>query len=178
MKTTIAWSALALLLVAAPGLAQTHSRGQEPSEAHEQQGEEHEAARVGTPAAPYAQWLIDRTVTGHKALKAMELAVELHDTCRTVAATEADEVGETCGKDDTDVMRSGKANVESPSKREPVYEVTEALHDGKGTVIGVLSMDLDASGLDRAKALALAQSLLAEVEAKIPTRDKLFEAAP
>ena len=169
---TILWSALALLLIAAPVLAQTED--QEAKESQEEHGAE---AVVRTPPAPYAQWLVDQTVATHASVSGMEMAVVLDDTCRTIAATDKEDLGEICD-DELEVMTKQEPEVEEPSDEEPVYEVTLALHDAQGKVIGSLGMDLDAGDLNHDSALALARKVLQEVEAKIPAKGSLFKDAP
>jgi hypothetical protein len=169
---TILWSTLALLLLTGPVLAQTES-----GEATESQ-EEHESEYVRTPPAPYAQWLVDTTVAAHAELSGMEMAVVLDDTCRTIAATDEEDLDELCGGDELGAMKQAEPDLEMPSKDEPEYEVTLALHDAKGGLIGSLGMDLDPADLNSDAALALARKILAEIEAKIPAKDHLFKDAP
>lgn len=165
---TILWSMLGLLLLAGPVLAQT-----EHQEASESQ-EEHESKYVRTPPAHYAQWLVDDMVVTHVAVKAGEMAVVLDDTCRTIAATDKEEVGELCGGDELEVISEQKPEVETPTKDEPVYEVTLPLHDAEGNLLGTLAMELDTKDLNRETALALAQKVLHELEAEIPSKKSLF----
>lgn len=149
---------------------------EEKAEAGEQ--EEQEAAQVRTPPAPYAQWLVDRSVTLHGPVKSVEMAVVLDGVCRTVAATAAEDIGERCDADENGPMKTGTPNVEAPSQADPVYDVTLALHDVKGTLIGAVGMDIEPGDMDRAGVLSLARSVLAEIEQQIPSKQRLFQAAP
>jgi len=169
---TILWGALGLLLLAGPVLAQS-----EYGEANESQ-EEHESEYVRTPPAYYAQWLVDDMVVTHVAVQAGEMAAVLDDTCRTIAATDKEDLGELCGGDELEVMSEQEPKLEAPSKDEPVYEVTLALHDTKGNLIGTLGMELDPKDLNQEGAIALARKVLKELEAKIPAKMSLFGEAP
>lgn len=136
------------------------------------------AAHVKTPPAPYGQWLVERAVAAHPAVKSVELAVEVDGVCRTVAATSKEDVGERCDRDETGPMRTGRPSIEAPSKEDPVYDVTLALHDAGGRLIGAVGMDIAPAGLDRGKVLELARQVLAGIEAGIPSKGKLFQARP
>ena len=127
----------------------------------------------------YAQQLVDQLVAAHKELKALELAVGPLEDCKTVAATDPKDVGEKCDDDELGPMRTGKADVEAPTKDDPVYDITQALHDSAGNLIGAVGMDLEpAPGQDRAAMVARAQALLRELEAQIPSKQKLLAPAP
>jgi hypothetical protein len=166
---TIGGTALVLLLIGIPAAA----RSAEAPASHEE-----EAEHVATPPAPYGQWLVDRAVAAHPAVKSVELAVALDGVCRTVAATAKEDVGERCDRDETGPMKSGRASVEAPSKEDPVYDVTLPLHDAGGHLIGAVGMDIDPAGLDRSEVLKLARQVLAGIETGIPSKGRLFEASP
>lgn len=68
-------------------------------------------------------------------------------------------------------MRTGEPDVEAPSASDPVYDITQALHDSAGRLIGAVGMDLKpAAGQDRAAMLAKARAILREMEAAIPAK--------
>ncbi|MEJ2217389.1 MAG: hypothetical protein P8099_12325 [Gemmatimonadota bacterium] len=168
---TMTWAALALFLTAMPAAAQQ----QKPKVTEAQEGQ---AVHVNTPPAPYAQWLVDRSVSAHGPVKSVELAVVFGDVCRTIAATAAEDIGEKCDADENEPMETGVPSVEAPSRADPVYDVTQALHDAKGNLIGAVGMDIDPGDMDRAGILALARSVLAEIQQQIPSKQRLFQAAP
>ena len=128
--------------------------------------------------ATYAQQLVDQLVAAHKELKALELAVGSLDDCKTIAATHKEDVGEKCDDDELGPMRTGKPDVEAPTKDDPVYDITQALHDSAGNLIGAVGMDLQPEpGRDRAAMVARARALLRELEAQIPSKQKLLAPA-
>jgi hypothetical protein len=140
---------------------------------------------VGAPAAPpakagrsYAQELVEATVANHPELRGLEIAVVTDKGCATVAATSPEDIGEKCDADETGPMKTGTPVVEEPSKKDPVYDITQALHDAAGTLIGAVGMDLAPQpGADRAAMLALAQAIRRELEPKIASKQRLLEAA-
>ena len=122
----------------------------------------------------FAQALVEDTVAKHPELEGLGLATippDGHD-CMTIADTDAKELGDKCDKGELAVMKTGKSTVE---KEGDGYDVTVPLHAG-GKTIGIIGMDFkldqqEAGLLDRAKVIAT------EVEDRIPSKSKLFEAA-
>ncbi len=165
----IVWTTLALTLLAAPLAAQRQGR-----EAAEEQEGEH----VQTPPAPYAHWLVTRTAAGHAQIEAVEIAVVHEGVCRTIASSHAEDVGEKCDDDENGPMKTGAPSVEAPSAADPVYDVTQPLHDEAGNLIGAVGMDIAPASMTRDAVLRLARSALREIEARIPSKEKLFGPAP
>jgi hypothetical protein len=123
----------------------------------------------------YAQQLVDRLVATHADVKAIELAVGSLDDCQTIAATAPEDLGEQCDDDELGPMRTGEPDVEAPTRDDPVYDITQALHDSAGNLIGAVGMDLvPQAGQDRAAMVARARALLHELEALIPSKQKLL----
>jgi hypothetical protein len=133
---------------------------------------------VQTPPAPFAQWLVEQTAHAHAEVEALEIVADVDGTCRTIAATDDDEIGERCGEDETRPMSTGKDSVEEPSEREPLYEVTSALHDVHGNVIGAVSMDIVPGKRNGEQVLELARKVRLELEGKLESKDRLFASAP
>jgi hypothetical protein len=136
---------------------------------------------AGSPPNPaqgpptYAQQLVNQMLAAHTELAAMELALQTAEGCKTVAATDLKDVGEKCDDDELGPMRTGEPDVEEPTKDDPVYDITQALHDSAGTLIGAVGMDLKpAPGKDRAAMVAQARAILRELEARIPSKQKLL----
>ena len=97
-------------------------------------------------------------------------------TCKTIAATDPKDVGERCDDDEIGPMRTGEPDVGAPTRDDPVYDITQALHDATGRLIGAVGMDIKPmAGQDRAAALVVARRLLRELEARIPSMHRLFE---
>ena len=132
-------------------------------------------ARAGARPLTRAQLLVDRTVAAHPELAGVELAVVTGGICRTVAATAPEDVGERCDADELAPMRTGEPDVEAPSASDPVYDITQALHDSTGRLIGAVGMDLKpTAGPDRAAVLAKARAILREMEAAIPSKSAIL----
>jgi hypothetical protein len=127
----------------------------------------------------YAQRLVDRLVAGHRDLAAVELAVDSGGVCRTVAATDPKDIGERCDADELGPIRTGEPDVEAPTREDPVYDITQALCDSAGRLIGAVGMDLKpATGQVRATVLARARAILRELEAAIPSKARLLQSVP
>ena len=126
-----------------------------------------------------AQQLVNRTVAAHPELAGLELALETGGVCKTVAATAPEDIGERCDADELGPMRTGAPDVEAPSASDPVYDITQALHDSGGRLIGAVGMDLKpAAGVDRAAVVAKARAILREMETAIPSKAALLQPAP
>jgi hypothetical protein len=128
----------------------------------------------------YAQQLVNDFVRRHSSeLAALELAIISERGCATIAATDPKDVGEKCDDDENGPIRTGQPDIEAPSKDDPVYDITQALHDSAGRLIGAVGMDIKPSaGPDRAAVVARAKALLQELEAQIPSKEKLYERTP
>jgi hypothetical protein len=135
--------------------------------------------RPGARPLTRAQQLVNRTVAAHPELAGLELAVVNDGVCKTVAATAPEDIGERCDADELGPMRTGEPDVEAPSKGDPVYDITQALHDSAGRLIGAVGMDLKpAAGQGRAAVLAKARAILREMEAGIASKAALLQQAP
>ena len=133
----------------------------------------------GASRAIAAQRLVDEFVDGHPELAGLELALLVGADCRTVAATAREEVGGKCDADELGPIRTGRPSVEPPSRKDPVYDITLALHDQAGAVIGAAGMDLEPEpGASREATLQHARSLLRELESRIVSKDDLLAMVP
>jgi hypothetical protein len=109
-------------------------------------------------------------------LDAIELAIQTGRDCKTVAATHAEDIGEVCDEDELTAVRTNQPYVEAPTKADPVYDITQALHDVSGTLIGAVGMDLKPKvGEDRAAVVERARILLRELERQIQSAQRLQE---
>jgi hypothetical protein len=134
------------------------------------------AQRPGPPRIR-AQQLVEQTVARHSDLHGLELALVSESGCSTVAATAPEDIGERCDADEQGPIRTGTPDIEAPSRADPVYDITQALHDTSGTVIGAVGMDLaPRSGDTQATVLAHARAILRELEATIGSRQELLRA--
>jgi hypothetical protein len=158
-------------------------------------------ATVATPSAQaqrrpegktYAQVLVDDLVKRHPDVRGVELAVLTEAGCATLAATDQEDIGEKCDDDENGPIQTGEPFVEEPGAPTPqeepedkaeieeqdLYDVTQALHDASGRLVGAVGIDIKPRpGQDRAAVVARAKVLLRELETRIASKEKLFERA-
>ena len=119
---------------------------------------------------------MDETVARHAELRGLEIALVTDKGCTTVAATAPEDVGERCDADELAPIRTGRPEVEAPTPADSVYDITQALHDRAGHVIGAVGMDLaPAAGATAASMLERARAILRELEAQIATKADLLK---
>src|SRR5262249_42858445 len=93
--------------------------------------------------------------------------------CSTIAATDRKSIAEKCDRDEQEAMRTGEPFVE---KEGGGFDVTLALHDATGKIIGTLGIDFKARpGQDRAMLVEQSNKILHEIESQISTKEKLLE---
>lgn len=144
---------LSVPLMAAPGAAQQPARDS---------------------GGTFAQRLVEETRRRHPELAGVELAATSARGCAVIAATDRSLIGEPCGDDERQPMATGEPSVEEPSSSDPVYDITQALHDSAGRLVGTLALDITpAPGQKRDAVVAFARAVLKEVEAQIPSRSRL-----
>ena len=125
----------------------------------------------------YAQRIVDRMVAQNPEVKSVELSVLSNKGCATLAATAAEDIGEACDSDENAPMKTGKPYVEAPTKNDPVYNITQALHDASGRLIGAVGMDIAPAHRSPQAVIAQAMTVLREMEQLIPSKEKLYEPA-
>lgn len=124
-----------------------------------------------------AQVLVDMTVEKHAEVAALELSATPagQKNCITIAATEAEDMGQQCDEDEHAALKTMKPFVEHESEG---YDVTAPLRDANGQVVGVVGIDFkQAPGQTDAEILKLTASLLQELQQQIPSKEFLFQAA-
>lgn len=129
----------------------------------------------------FAQQLVEQTLASHPELDGVELAsTPPHKTeCVTIAATETKEIGEKCDKDEFTAIKTNKPFVEKEVENgKEVYDVTVPIHDATRKIIGTAGIDFKPKpGQQQSEIEQGAQQVAQELEAKIKSKDKLFEAA-
>lgn len=126
-----------------------------------------------TPGTSHAQSVLADVSKRHPDVREMELIARRGDGCVTVAATDKGDIGDSCDRKERQVLRDGAALVEAPSRRDPVYIITEQLHDAQGAVIGLIITDLVPRGEAREAVLARAAAIRSEVESQIGSAAQL-----
>src|SRR5262249_21846929 len=90
-----------------------------------------------------------------------------------------EDVGEKCDDDELGPIRTGRPDIEPPSRKDPIYDITQALHDPTGAVIGAAGMDLRPEpGASRETTLQHARFLLRELESRISSKADLLARLP
>lgn len=139
------------------------------------------AQAASAPNKIFAQGLVEQTLASHPELDGVELAsTPLHKTqCMTIAATETKELGEKCDKDEFTAMKTNRPFVEKEVENgKEVYDVTVPIHDSAGKIIATAGIDFKPKpGQQQSEIEQGAQQIAQELEAKIKTKAKLFEAA-
>ena len=132
-------------------------------------GKQPHAARPNT----VAQELVEEGAAKHPDMTAMEIVLRTSDRCSTVADTELEGIGEKCDHDELEVMKTGKPLFE---KEADGFDVTMPLHDAAGKIIGTVGMDFKAeTGLQKSTVIEHANTILCELESRIPSPSKLLE---
>ena len=123
----------------------------------------------------FAQQLVDATHAAHPEADEIGISATTSSGCKGIASTDKSDIGEKCEADDIKPMRTGKPFVE---KEKDGYDVSLPLHDSDGKVIGVVGVGFKlVSGQTEASVTAQARKIAAEMEAKIPSKAKLFARA-
>jgi hypothetical protein len=124
-----------------------------------------------------AQKVIEELASAHPEVTGLEVAASrsANQGCKTIAATEAKEVGEKCDKDEFTAMRTNAAFVEQETDG---FDVTLPLHDSAGKIMGTVGMDFKPeAGQTKALVTTKAKHIASELEKKLRSRDELFQQA-
>lgn len=136
------------------------------------------AAPNATPAATgkiLAQRTLESVAAAHPEITSLELAASRSQSegCKTIAATEAKEIGEKCDKDELTAIKTKQPFVE---QEKDGFDVTMPLHDASGKIMGTLGMDFKPeAGQTKASVTENAKQIASEVEKKVTSREQLFE---
>jgi hypothetical protein len=119
---------------------------------------------------------VEEIKAGHLEITGLEIAAMKSeaDGCKTIAATEANEVGQKCDKDEL-TARTNKPFVE---KETDEFDVTLPIHDSSGKIIATAGMDFKRPP-SRTKVSVLGEALkiAAELEKRFVSKDELFRPA-
>jgi hypothetical protein len=121
----------------------------------------------------FAQKVVEEIKSAHPEITGLEVAATKPGTpCQTIAATEANEVGQKCDKDELTARRTNKPFVE---KEKTEYDVTLPLHDPSGKIIATAGMDFKLeAGRTKESVVQEALKIAAELEKRLPSLDALF----
>ena len=114
---------------------------------------------------------------GHPEITGLEIAATKSqaDGCKTIAATEANEVGQKCDKDEMTAIRTNKPFVE---KEKDEFDVTLPIHDSTGKTMATAGMDFKLKpNRTKVSVVSEAQRIAAELEKRFASKDDLFRLA-
>ena len=128
-----------------------------------------------TQAAPHAQKIVDEVLARHPEVILMGIHAQPPGHKNVIIASNFGRIGKIGDEDDMEVIRTGVAKQEVPPKADR-FEVEFALKDQSGTTIGAAGVVFNYKpGDDRAKLKALADRISAEMTARLPTANSLFQ---
>jgi hypothetical protein len=122
-----------------------------------------------------AQQVVDETKASHPEITGLEIAaIKPGEGCKTIAATEANEVGQSCDKDELTARKTNRPFVE---KEKDEYDVTLPIHDSAGKVIATAGMDFKLeAGRNKTTVVRNAQRIAAELEKRFFLRERVVSA--
>ena len=122
-----------------------------------------------------AQKLVEDMLSKHPEADEVGISALSSHGCRTIASTDAGDIGEACEKDDSEPMRTGKPYVE---KEKDGFDISVPLHDSAGKIMGVVGVGFKPrDGQSEAVLVDQARKIASEMEAQVSSRAKLFENA-
>lgn len=121
-----------------------------------------------------AQKAVEEVLAAHPEITGLELAAKRTATegCKTIAATEAKEVGEKC---DTDELTAIKTNRPFVEQEKDEFDVTVPIHDKAGRIIATAGMDFKPAGQTRETVSRQARLIAVELEKRFSSKERLFE---
>jgi hypothetical protein len=124
-----------------------------------------------------AQQIVEQALAAHPEISGLELAATHSDQegCKTIAATEANEVGQKCDKDELTAIKTNRPFVEQEKDE---FDVTLPIHDSTGKIIATAGMDFKAGpGQTKQTVTRQAKQIAADLEKRIQSKEFLFEPA-
>ena len=123
-----------------------------------------------------AQKAAEELLAAHPEITGLEVAATRSkaEGCKTIAATEAKEIGEKCDKDEFTAIKTNQPFVELEKDE---FDVTVPLHDPAGKIIATAGMDFKAAGQTKEAVAQQAKLIAAELEKRFSSKEELFEPA-
>ena len=121
-----------------------------------------------------AQKVVEEIKAGHPEITGLEIAATKSeaDGCKTIAATEAKEVGQNCDKDELSAIRTNKPFVQNEKDE---FDVTLPIHGSTGKIIATTGMDFKLKpNRTKASVVSEAQRIAAELEKRFVSKGELF----
>ena len=135
---------------------------------------------IHVPAAKiYAQKLVNETLAAHPEIMGLEISAASvrKNECTTIASDEELGIGEKCDQDEYSVMKSNKPFADKVTEHgKEFFDVNVPIHDANGKILAIVGVDFKPDPKQTAaQATEAAQQIAKEIEAKVPSREKLFE---
>jgi hypothetical protein len=124
-----------------------------------------------------AQRVVEEIKAAHPEITGLEVASARSEQegCATIAATEANEVGQKCDEDELTAMKTNKPFVEQEKDE---FDATLPIHDSAGKVIGTAGIDFKAGpGQTKETVTRRALEIVKELEERLTSKSRLFEPA-
>ena len=136
-----------------------------------------QTGQVPTPKI-YAQKLVNETLAAHPDIMGLEiLAASAGKECTTIASDEELGIGEKCDKDEYTVMKTNAPLVDKTKEHgKEFFDVNVPIHDANGKIMAIVGVDFKPDPKQTAaQASDGAQKIAKEIEAKVPSKEKLCE---
>src|SRR6516225_4964602 len=135
---------------------------------------------IHVPAAKiYAQKIVNETLAAHPEIMGLEISAASvkKDECTTIASDEELGIGEKCDQDEYSVMKSNKPFADKTTEHgKEFFDVNVPIHDANGKILAIVGVDFKPDPKQTAaQASERALQIAKEIEAKVPSREKLFE---
>ena len=141
--------------------------------------EAQERAITVPTAKIYAQKVVNETLTAHSEIMGLEISAvsPKNNECTTIASDEELGIGEKCDQDEYDVMKTGKPFADKTTDHgQEFFDVNVPIHDANGKVMAIVGVDFKPDPKQTAaQATEGAQKIAKEIEAKVPSKEKLYE---
>jgi len=134
--------------------------------------------KSGTPDSGRikAQKVISELKTANLEITSLQLAAtrSQQEGCKTIAATEANEIDQKCDKDELTAIGTDSPFVEQEKDE---LDVSLPIHDSAGKIIATAGMDFKAAGQTKVTVTQQAKLIAAELERRLTSKNQLFEPA-
>ena len=121
---------------------------------------------------------MNETLAAHPDIMGLEIsAASAGKECATIASDEELGIGEKCDRDEYDVMKTNKPLADDTEEHgKKFFNVNVPLHDANGKAMAVVGVDFKPNPTQTAaQATERAEQIAKEIEAKVPSSEKLFE---
>ena len=138
------------------------------------------AQTIKVPAAKiYAQKVVNETLAGHPEIMGLEISTidPKKDECTTIASDEELGIGEKCDQDEQEAMKTDKPFADKTTEHgQEFFDVNVPIHDANGKILAIVGVDFKPDPKQTAaQATEAAQQIAKEIEAKVSSKEKLYE---